>query len=557
LTFDGKIGVIVPGFGSFYHRQDSIGGLHFVNPLFVLSESFAHAYGLHDRRPKNVQLADTEVLDIDAAAIASFATELVGEVVGKELVMNAVQDIFERLGEVCADPHQYGIIVIDFGFARLTCENRSVEFTFGGASIGGTEGSATPATSKGIKHGSLAPLDATDTPSGRPCSNITVGGSGLHRGGRPCADAPLQRPHRPHIRPKYSIKQVIREDMLSSHAKQLGHRAGVLSRQKEEEMTLHVEMLQRLRSEMVLDFSQREQRKELMQLLASQQKVQQDEKRSRDQVSKAVVGQDYWPFRTEEQVQQALETAHRVQRSYLDQQILEKRERLGRLRNETERRQLPEQEHATEQLNSIDRDCGAGRPQGKGTGKPLHSVERALEDAFARYEDYLHTRKQGADKSASFEKEQRYLSGQAELLKAEESQRRLTEMRAYLDRQVRDKERAKASQKEAMGQEQSTATSALPVGSQIDEEEEAHVKMALKHALDGQVERKRAVIENEKAASLQAEQQALGHVAQEMQEARYRTYKERREQEHALRSTWAKQLQLRRMQATLEKAETV
>jgi len=235
----------------------------------------------------------------------------------------------------------------------------------------------------------------------------------------------------------------------------------------------------------------------------------------------------------------------------------EKHERLSRLRIETEKRQPPKQEHGTEELSIINRGSISGRPLGKGTGKPLHSVERALEDAFARYEDYLHTRKLGADKSASFEREQRYLSEQAELLKAEESQRRLTEMRAYLDRQVRDKERAKASQREAMGQEQPSTTSVLPVGSQIDQEEEAHVKMALKHALDGQVERKRAVIEIEKLASLQAEQQALGHVAQEMQEARYRAYMERREQEHALRSTWAKQLQLRRMQATLEKSESV
>ena len=59
----------------------------------------------------------------------------------------------------------------------------------------------------------------------------------------------------------------------------------------------------------------------------------------------------------------------------------------------------------------------------------------------------------------------------------------------------------------------------------------------------------------EKTESLTAEQQALSHVASEMQEARYRAYSERREQETALRSTWAKQQQLKLMEATLDKAE--
>ena len=95
----------------------------------------------------------------------------------------------------------------------------------------------------------------------------------------------------------------------------------------------------------------------------------------------------------------------------------------------------------------------------------------------------------------------------------------------------------------------------LPRGSEIDAEEEAYVKMALKHALDGQVERKVQTQVDEKVAALSAEQQALGHVAVEMQEARYRAYSERREQEVALRSTWAKQQQLKLMEATLDKAE--
>jgi hypothetical protein len=73
--------------------------------------------------------------------------------------------------------------------------------------------------------------------------------------------------------------------------------------------------------------------------------------------------------------------------------------------------------------------------------------------------------------------------------------------------------------------------------------------MAIRHALDGQVERKHMSMEEEKVASLRAEQQVLGYVAQEMQEARYRAFSEKKEQAAALRSTWAKQQQLKLMEA--------
>ena len=79
--------------------------------------------------------------------------------------------------------------------------------------------------------------------------------------------------------------------------------------------------------------------------------------------------------------------------------------------------------------------------------------------------------------------------------------------------------------------------------------------MALKHALDGQVERKEQVKVVGKASDLAQEQQALNHVAREMQEARFRSWSERKQQEEALRSTWAKQQQLKLMEATLDKAE--
>ena len=132
-NFENKVGIRVLGLGDFCYRQDKIGELEFHNPMFIMNESYAGSFGLHDRRPKNVQLAgDVPVVDLDMAAIASITTDLIGEVVTKEVVDGALQDLVERIGDVCAKPDEYGIINIDFGFAKLFCENKSIEFSFGG-----------------------------------------------------------------------------------------------------------------------------------------------------------------------------------------------------------------------------------------------------------------------------------------------------------------------------------------------------------------------------------------------------------------------------------------
>jgi len=278
-------------------------------------------------------------------------------------------------------------------------------------------------------------------------------------------------------------------------------------------------------------------------------------------VDRRVLGTDHWPFRTEEQVQQSVEATNRAQRMYLDKQLEEKQQKSTYMQREAEKRQQQEQQQALEELKALEAERKGGRlpppPGGKALpGKVQHGVERTLEDAFSRYEGYLHARKDGIENAASFMREQRYLSEQAELLKGEENRRRMAEMRAYLDRQVRDKGTAKQHAREVkLAETAGHPIATLPRGSEIDAEEEAYVKMALKHALDGQVERKNHVKIEEKVASISAEQQALGHVAAEMQEARYRAYSERREQESALRSTWAKQQQLKLMEATLDKAE--
>ena len=43
--------------------------------------------------------------------------------------------LFGPPSEVCADPDTYGVVMVDFGFAKLTSENKSVEFAFGGVGL--------------------------------------------------------------------------------------------------------------------------------------------------------------------------------------------------------------------------------------------------------------------------------------------------------------------------------------------------------------------------------------------------------------------------------------
>jgi len=256
-------------------------------------------------------------------------------------------------------------------------------------------------------------------------------------------------------------------------------------------------------------------------------------------------------------VQEAVAATNAAQKASLDRQVEEKRDRMAFAQREAAKRQAEEQQRAIEELSQLEGQRKGGRapPMGKGAA-PVHSVERALEDAFSRYEEYLHTRKEGLEMHSSFNREQRHLSEQAELLKAEEQRRRTAEMRTYLEKQMQTRatEREKSKLEERYSVSRLPITS-LPTGSEVDAEEEAYVKMALKHALDGQVERNEASKTNERQQELQQEQQALSHVAREMQEVRFRAYSERKQMEESLRATWAKQQQLKVMEATLQKAE--
>ena len=101
--FVAKVGVKVLGMGEFCYRKDTIGDMEFLNPMFVMAESYARAFGLHDRRPKTQSIA-SEAVELDMMKITQMTTDLLGEVVGKEVVENALRDIIERIGEVKLAP---------------------------------------------------------------------------------------------------------------------------------------------------------------------------------------------------------------------------------------------------------------------------------------------------------------------------------------------------------------------------------------------------------------------------------------------------------------------
>ena len=221
-----------------------------------------------------------------------------------------------------------------------------MEFTFGSA--------APPATASSVKSLPAASKSGGLPPLGKPPKTASSDTDGMGLAGTSAlskkkgakADAPLQRPHRPHQRPVQMCSRYTKDEVLLSHEQQLTKKELVVAQAREEETAQHLETLQRLRSEVVLDYTQREHRKELTKLLAVHQKAQQDEKRGRDVLERRVVGMDHWPFRTEEQVQEAVVATNTAQKAYLDKQISEKREKLDFLQREAAKRQEKEQAQA-------------------------------------------------------------------------------------------------------------------------------------------------------------------------------------------------------------------
>merc|ERR1712087_252180 len=142
-----------------------------------------------------------------------------------------------------------------------------------------------------------------------------------------------------------------------------------------------------------------------------------------------------------------------------------------------------------------------------------------------------------------------------ELLKQEEQRRRMAEMRKYLDKQVHERQVKEQRNKEFDRCEKPIDDPAtLPMGTEIDPEEEQYVKMALRRALEQQVVEKEEDRKATKAGDLKEQQHVLNCVAHEMQQARYRELSQRRDRSDMLNSTWAKQDELKKRELALDKA---
>lgn len=555
--FDQRTGFKVLGMGEFCFRTDTIGDMEFTNPMFVMSEAFARGHELHDRRSKT-HSASEEGEEMDLAKVAAITTDLLGEIVTKDVVENALRDVVDRIGEVCGDPDTYGTVTVDFGFAKLYSENKSAEFFFGEGKVPKRPCTSLSATSStGKKGGTLPPLERS--PSSKLPAEAELGLSGssmLRPMQRTKPDAPLQRPHRPHGRPDYKCEKISREDMNMSHVQQLSERRSEIEAKHKAEEDHHLHSMQQLRGEMTMQYQQNEIRRDINVMLAEQQKQQDFEKKHRDLRAREVLGINHWPFRTEQEVQAIAQSTNRVQKSLLDAQVAENQEKRAFEVAVAAQAQEREQQLALAELNALEAERRGGRLPPTKTQEPKASVDKTLNDAFSRYEGYLNARKSNLESTGSLLKEQRILSEQAEVLKSEEHRRRMGEMKAYLQRQAQDKQKAKAEAKVEFRHDiyaNGPASAVLPLGSEVSAEEEAFVKMATRQALDAQVEHKEAVKKQAKEALLEQEISVLDGVAAEVRESRLREISHKKESQDALRSAWAKQEALRAYEKTLDR----
>ena len=99
-----------------------------------------------------------------------------------------------------------------------------------------------------------------------------------------------------------------------------------------------------------------------------------------------------------------------------------------------------------------------------------------------------------------------------------------------------------------------TPPSLFRSGTEVDEGEEAYVKMALRRALEQQVEIKDHQKKVKEKEDLQQQQHVLNCVAKEMQQARFREMAQRRERSDVLSDSWQKQQKLKQIERGLDKA---
>lgn len=320
---------------------------------------------------------------------------------------------------------------------------------------------------------------------------------------------------------------------------------------RHEEASSHVDALHRLRTEMVMDFELHEQRRAIQRALAAQQKEQDAAKQAREAEGRRVIGIDHWPFRTEEAIREAAAAVTVRQKQELDRQMAQKKEKAAFLAHVSAMR-CQEEEGATQRHITVARDEAKARA--KAMAAKDQSMEATMDGAFSRYEDYLNRRKQAADDSKAFVHEQKYLSDQAELLKQAEQRRRVSEMKSYLDRQMKDREKQRSAEREEEKVLAFGLSTALPMQHDPDPEAAAFVTSTMRKALSEQIEHKDAEKRSTRDQAIQQEKRMMDVNALEIQQAQYRQLTAKLDTASTLNASWQRQHRLKLLEAEIEKA---
>jgi len=360
--------------------------------------------------------------------------------------------------------------------------------------------------------------------------------------------APLQRPFKCHIK---KADQPTVEEILQSHARQIEHKIAAQEESRQAEAASHVDALQRLRSEMVMDFELHEQRRAVQRALAAQHKQQDAEKQEREAETRRVVGVDHWPFRTEEAVREAARKMASRQKEALDQQLAHKTKKEALIAQVSVLCQKQEND-------VMQRHVVAAQEQATLRAKAMVAKERSLEatmnGAFNRYEEYLDRRKCAVDQSNAFVQEQRNLSDQAELLKQAEQKRRMAEMKRYLDKQVKERKQARNEERETDRLAAFGLPTTLPMHHDPDPAEAVMVAAAMREALDQQKERKETYERNERDSVIRQEKEMNDRIAIELQQTKYYELVAKRDKAEILNLSWLRQQRLRQLEAEIQKS---
>jgi hypothetical protein len=302
---------------------------------------------------------------------------------------------------------------------------------------------------------------------------------------------------------------------------------------------------------MVMDFDLHEQRRMVQRALAAQQKEQDVAKQAREAEGRRVIGIDHWPFQTEEAVREAAAAVSVRQKQELDRHMAKKKEKAAFLAHVSAM-------HCQEEEGATQRSIAVARDEAKARAKAIVSKDQSLEvtmdGAFSRYEDYLNRRKQAADESKAFVHEQKYLSDQAELLKQAEQKRRMTEMKKYLDRQMKDRERQRTTEREAEMIPAFGLSTAVPMHQDPDPDAAAFVTSAMRKALTQQIEDKEAEKLSTRNQAIQQEKRMMDANAVEIQQAQYRQLTAKRDTASSLHTSWQRQHRLKHLEKEIEKA---